>query len=965
MITHSREHVATRLERHALTPLTFVLPRLIAVGILAIAPAHLYAQGLGTITGRVVQEGTSRPLPSVQISITGTRLGTVTTEDGRFRLLNVAAGNVQIRAVLLGMKPVVQTVSVPTGGTVAANISMTQIALDLDAVVVTGTAGAARQREVGNSISVINAPAAAVVPLSMEAGLQAQAPGVSVLQGSAQLGSAAQIRLRGVVSATQSNQPLIYIDGVRVRGEAYPNPSVVGRRSNNDNESPLNDINPADVERIEIIKGSAATTLYGTEAAAGVIQIFTKKGIDGRPVWTLDTQQGFSQEQPFAPAPAKFQYLDPWLQKGPQHQYNLSVQGGAGDIKYFLSGENANRQGILPNETLDQKGIRANFSFAPIQSLFLAWNSSYNYTNTHNVAGGVNPSGFIYNVQRGLTNFIASTNPDSITRILDQTFQTGVDRFISGLTATYTPVAAWSTRMTIGYDRGTSVTTRLRPFGFILFPQGDLDVTNFATDQETIDLSSTLSINPRPSFTNSFSAGGQFVSRNEHSLEGYTSNFPGPSNPTLSSGSLPSVSETMLRVLTGGFFVQDVIGWRDRLFITGGLRIDGSSAFGSGFGLQSYPKVSASYVMSEEPYWKKSLGDLKLRAAYGSAGRAPGAFDAVRTWNPAGFGNLPAYIPQNVGNSNLGPERTSETELGFDWSVFDGKVATGFTHYARKTSAALFPVPQIPSLGFQSSQLLNVGEITNNGVEATVNWNVLQTRRLGWLLGASLATNHSLVTDLGGSASVSMGNAGWLIQGQPVMVIQGVHLLNPTAIADPQVVKNYNFGPNAPTRIIGLNTSISLPGDITLSARGEYQAGGYESDGSSDDAASRNVTSWPTCVAYQALVKAGTQAQANAYDRLHCNSVFYQPFTFIQKVDFAKLREVTARAKLPVHTRNISSAYLSLSANNWYRWLNSDWRIFDPETMGSASPGTQIVRATGVGAIPPPETFTLSLRLVF
>jgi hypothetical protein len=303
--------------------------------------------------------------------------------------------------------------------------------------------------------------------------------------------------------------------------------------------------------------------------------------------------------------------------------------------------------------------------------------------------------------------------------------------------------------------------------------------------------------------------------------------------------------------------------------------------------------------------------------------------------------------------------------VGFDWSLFNGRVATAFTNYSRNTSAALFPVPQIPSLGFQSAQLLNVGAIANNGIEATVNWRVLQSRHLGWTLGSSLSTNHSLVTSLGGSPPVSMGNYGWLIQGQPVMVIQGVKLLNPNAIADPQVQKNYNFGPNQPTKIIGLSTSFELPGDISLIARGEYQGGGYEADGATDDAASRNVTSWPTCVGYQSLVKAGQQASANAYDRLHCNSVFYQPFTFAQKADFAKLREVTARFKLPIHTQGISSAYLSVSAYNAYRWLNSQWKMFDPETMGSASPGTQVVRATGVGAIPPPETFTASLRLVF
>jgi TonB-dependent SusC/RagA subfamily outer membrane receptor len=932
---------------------------------LAGSPSLLRAQRVGSISGRVVEEGTTQPVASAQVVIVGTRVGAVTNDAGQFRILNVPAGVAQLRATQVGMKPVVLSITVVPDSTVTASFTLNRVALNLDAVVVTGTAGAARQREIGNTINVIPSVAALSIPTSMETALQAQAPGMTVMQGSGQLGSAAQIRLRGAVSATQSNQPLVYIDGVRVRSEAYPNNSVVGRRSNNENQSPLNDINPADVERVEIIKGAAATTLYGTEAAAGVIQIFTKKGAAGKPAWTFDAQRGFSKEQPFAPDPAPYQYLDPWLQTGKQQQYNLSVAGGVADVNYYLSGNYDDQTGILPDETLGKKALRGNFSFSPTNNLLLAWNSAYSFTNTHNVAGGVNPSGFIINVQRGKSNFIASTNPDSLTEILNQTFQSTVAHFVSGLTATYSPTAHWTTRFAVGYDQATNVLTRLRPFGFILFSQGDLDVTNFSSSQGTLDLVSTYDWNLRPSITTALSVGGQFVSRDEQTLEGYTSNFPGPSDPTLSSGSLPSVSETMLRVLTGGYFVQDVLGFGDRLFLTGGLRIDGSSAFGSGFGLQTYPKVSASYVISEERFWRKAWGDVKLRAAYGAAGRAPGAFDAVRTWNPIGFGTLPAYVPLNVGNSKLGPERTLETEVGFDWSVLDGRVAASFTNYHRTTKDALFPVPQIPSLGFQGSQLLNVGEIVNDGAEITADWRVFQARGARWTIGGSLSTNHSLVTSLGGSPPVNMGNSAWLIEGQPIMVVQGVKLLNPTELADPVVQKNYNFGPNLPTKIVGLSTSIDLPGQITISARGEYQGGNYESDGSTDDAKSRAIPGWPTCLGYEALVSAGNASQATAYQRLRCNSVFYQPNIFIQKADFAKLRDVTVRAKVPWAIASVSSAYVSLSAHNWYRWVNGDWPIYDPETMGSASPGVQVVRGPGVGMIPPPETFTLSLRLVF
>lgn len=941
------------------------LVRLMLAAAISFSSTAAAAQAVGTISGRVTVEGTDQPVNSAQVFIVGTQLGALTGTDGRFRILNVPAGDHQVRAVQLGMKPVVKAVSVTSGGTTTADFAMARAALELDQIVVTGTAGAARQREVGNAISVISPALKPNLPVNMETMLQAQTAGMTVLQGSGQIGGSAQIRLRGNVSATMSNQPLFYIDGVRVRSEPYPNPSVVGRRSNNENQSPLNDINPADIERIEIIKGAAASTLYGTEAAAGVIQIFTKRGSSGRTVWELEAQQGIQKLMPFSPEPEPYFYLDPWLKNGPQQQYNLSVRGGADALNYFMSGSLEDRKGVLPNEALGRKSVRGNFSFAPLSGLVLEMNNFITSSEISNVAGGVNPSGFIMGVMRQRFNHLSSADPEDISKLLNQDFDSDIDRINAGLTSTYLLRSNWSTRLTVGYDRATNVLTRLRPYAFVLEPRGDLDVRNFRTEQGTVDLSSTLDLQLNPALKTSLSAGGQFISTEEQTIDGYALNFPGPNNPTLSTGSIQSVTEERLRVLTGGFFVQNLTGFRDRYFLTTGLRIDGSSAFGTGFGLQAYPKISASYVISEEGFWKPSLGEMKLRAALGSAGRAPGAFDAIRTWNPAGFGTQAAYLPQNLGNPELGPERTVETEVGFDWSVLGGRVATDFTYYSGKTKDALFPVRSVPSTGFQSSQLRNVGEIENKGVELQTTFRVLETNNLSWTLGASFATNKSKVLSLGEATPVSLGNRGWLLEGQPLMVLRGVKLLNPNELADPILETDHIFGPNAPTRTIGLSTTFELPWRVTLSARGEFQGGHYVSDGASEDAASRAITTWPRCLAGNALREAGRGDETTARNRLQCDSRFYTQGSFIQKADFFKVRDITARAPLPFRIPGASSATLTVSAQNWIRWVNDDFEIFEPEMMGAEDPGTQRVRALGIGVTPPPAAFMASLRLVF
>ena len=937
-----------------------------ALALILATPNRARAQSAtGTIVGRVTIDGTQQAVSSAQAAIVALRLGALSNESGVFRILNVPAGAHSLRVTQIGLKPVTQAVTVTAGDTAHVEIAMSRAALELDQIVVTGTAGNARQREVGNAISVVDPARLPSIPNNMETMLQAQATGMTVLQGSGQIGGAAQIRLRGNVSATMSNQPLIYIDGVRVRSEPYPNPSVVGRRSNNENHSPLNDINPADIERIEIIKGAAASTLYGTEAAAGVIQIFTKSGRAGATQWELETAHGFQKLQPFAPDPQPYFYLDPWLRSGLQQQHSLSVSGGGDALKYYMSGALEDRAGVLPNEALDRTSVRGNFSFAPLGGLMLQWNNYISKSEISNVAGGVNPSGFIMGVMRQQFNHLSSADPDSISLLLNQEFVTTNDRLNSGVTATYLIRSNWTNRLTLGYDRSTNVQKRLRPYAFVLEPRGDLNIRNFRSEQLTADAVSTYEIKPRASLTTSISVGGQFVSTDEQTIDGYALNFPGPNNPTLSSGSIQAVAEDRLRVLTGGFFAQTLTGFRDRYFLTLGVRVDGSSVFGTGFGLQTYPKVSASYVISDESFWREGWGEAKLRGALGSAGRAPGAFDAIRTWTPAGFGTRAAYLPQNLGNPDLGPERTVETELGFDWSVLEGRVATEFTYYNGRTKDALFPVQSPPSLGFQGSQLKNVGEISNKGIEASVNWRVIERPIVTWSLRTSLATNSSEVLSLGEATPLSLGNHGWLLEGEPLMVLRGVKLLNPDELADPVVELDHVFGPNTPTKIFGLSTLLEFPRQITLSARGEYQGGHFISDGSSEDAASRAITTWPRCLAGNALRTAGRGAETTARDRLLCDSRFYRSGSFIQKGDFFKLRDVTLRAPVPFTVPGASSAFVTLSAHNWYRWVNSEWDVFEPEMMGAAEPGVQRVRALGIGVTPPPATFMASLRVTF
>src|SRR5881396_28189 len=339
------------------------LPLYVAVTLgLSVVARPLSAQ-TGSVQGTVTAAATSEPVVGAEVTIAGTNIGVRTGPDGRFTLGNVAAGLRELRILAIGYRLATLRLTITADQVTQTNVQLTPSVLQLDAVVVTGTAGLARVREVGNSIAQVNLSQVKDPPANMDQLLQARAPGLSVMQTSGMAGEGAQIRLRGAVSVSQSNQPIVYVDGIRVRSEGYrrnrpPFDDSNGFRGANYQASPLNDINTADIERIEVIKGSAASTLYGTEAAAGVIQIFTKHGGGGAPRWTFETGQGFARLRPFGTDSVPYLNLRPaghvngqcheapvagcsWIRNGYRQRFSGSVSGGvsgAAGFRYFLSG---------------------------------------------------------------------------------------------------------------------------------------------------------------------------------------------------------------------------------------------------------------------------------------------------------------------------------------------------------------------------------------------------------------------------------------------------------------------------------------------------------------------------------------------------------------------------------------------------------------------------------------------------
>ncbi|HMG95264.1 MAG TPA: TonB-dependent receptor plug domain-containing protein, partial [Gemmatimonadaceae bacterium] len=373
---------------------------------LALFAAPLVAQ-TGTVTGRVVDSRSGVPITTAQITITGTSLGAAVDADGRFRIVSVPPGAHEVRARSIGYQPATAAVSVAADGSASVTLSLNQSATALDAVLITGAVGDTRRRAIGNAVSTVSVSdviGKGSVSNITEV-LQSKVPGLTLMPGSGEAGTSTNYRLRGAGSLYAGNNPTIYVDGVRVNSRGQGNYTVFGQ-----NTSSLDAINPNDIESIEVIKGPAAATLYGAEAAAGVIQIITKRGQPGRIRWDARYETGKSW-WPESMRPVNFavstaaRIADPVnypgfigtqvgdiishrvmsepdaLRDGGVRRASLSASGGGDRYSFFVSGARDNEQGVNFNNYSKLGSLRGNFSFVP--STKLSFNTNLSYAQNH------------------------------------------------------------------------------------------------------------------------------------------------------------------------------------------------------------------------------------------------------------------------------------------------------------------------------------------------------------------------------------------------------------------------------------------------------------------------------------------------------------------------------------------------------------------------------------------------------
>jgi TonB-linked SusC/RagA family outer membrane protein len=1010
----------------------------VLLGLWAVSVASLDAQAQrGTIAGAVTDQVGGLPLAGVRITVVGTNRTALTNQEGKYTVTEVPAGAYTVQASLIGYGAATNQVSVTAGAILNVDFALKQAAISLDALVVTGSGEEQRVRESGTTVGRINAPERLTHAPVTSFGdlLSGTTPNVQVLPSAGTVGAGTRIRIRGLASLSLSNEPIYFVDGIRVESSSQSLSVGTGGQA----FSRINDLNPEEIESIEIVKGPSAATLYGTSAANGVVRITTKRGLSGRTNWTTYSEVGtISDHNTYPtnyyswgrnPAGAVQQcflltaaaggcvidsltsynvLMDPATTingTGYRGQVGLQVSGGSDVAQYFLSGEYDDELGHIrlpdaeygritaeravselpysqyrPNEVKKvslrsniQAQLRRNVDVALKAGLVL---SDGRLPQNDNNVTGMLPSGLFGKGFSGTRLPYGSDwgffRPGEVFSILAEQ---DITRFTGSLNATWRPTAHLSGRATVGLDHTNRVDLQFQALEegplFSTFRRGRRIDNRFTINQWTADFNGSGQYALSPNLSSKTTVGVQYVKEFNFQVQASGLELP-PGGKTVTGGAIRNAGEQTAETVTLGAYIEQLFGYKDRLFLTGALRTDDNSAFGKNFSAVYYPKVQVSYVISDEPFFPPSLpvDNLRLRVAYGAAGQQPGTTDAAQFYlgstSTIRGQDTPAVLVGSFGNDSLKPERSVELELGFDASLLNDVAHVEFTYYNKNTADALIQRRLPPSLGGPVSQFENIGSVRNRGVEGLLTINTNITRGVGLNVTFSGSRNVNELVKLG-VTPIAQGNVRNIpnyplfgywdrpILGYRDINNDGILTAGEVFVGDTAVY----LGSSIPRTELSTNFAFTLFDNKLriggqLDYRGDYRLNNFTdyfrcTSSAANNCRALNDPSAP--LSEQARVIAGRTAALGA-----------TAAGFIENADFLKFREFSVTYFAPeavARAMRATRASFTLTGRNLKTWTG--YTGIDPEVNGNGQNDAPIDFLTQ-----PPVTFwTFRVNLGF
>lgn len=961
------------------------------------------------ITGRVTEREGGGPIEGAQIRIDGTTFGTISQADGRYTITRIQPGTYQLRVIRLGYLSNAQSVTVRASEAATADFVLSRAPYQIEGVVTTAT-GQQLTRELGNSIAKIEtAKLVQEQPITqLQDVLNGRTAGVTLIASSGTVGGGARVRVRGLSSASLSNDPLVIIDGVRIEqgSPAMTAPGFGGAYIGGGRPNFLNNINPEEIESMEIVKGPSAATLYGTQSANGVIVITTKKGRQSAPRWQLFGGGGISQNtfdyggqyynkpvtgtasctlareasgactvaQQFSRNLLMDEETSPFS-TGTRQNYGAQVSGGTEALRYFVAGSWEHEIGVLqmpgseidslrrvrgtsdiprwqrlPNQ-LAKSSLRGNFGMPIWGNGELQLSSGFVSSSNLLPQTGDNLYGVIGSGLFGTANPAAASAWGFAPP--RQAFARGTTRdvrqFINSATASWRPRDWLTTRGTLGLDyMNWQDAGLIRSGEGCTFCgqewQGLRAINRYNNERYSLDASATASRQFFADFNSKTAVGvqwnrdGRFATFNSGTI------LP-PGGSTIDAGAQRASGEQTTEFVTLGVYLEEQIGWRDKLFVTAAVRRDQNSAFGQDFGAVIYPKATLSWVVRERPD-ARWINNFRPRIAWGESGQQPGANAAITFLSPVTATLLgqesPAVTFGALGNSNLKPERSRELEGGFDFATLRNRVTLQLTYYDKRTQDAIVQRDIAPSQTAGAAVFDNVGVVSNKGLEVSLNTRVLDYNSLQFDTQVEATWNRNELVSLAEGIRPFGGFGYQNAPGRPLFAhywptMTGFNDANGDGIIVPSEVTTTSGavygGPSVPTRTISLNNTLGLlRNSLRINGLLDFRGGNVIHQISDGFACALG----PNNCADIHVKGTPLERQARAVIAGRALGAYWE------KGDFIRLREVSASYTLPRGLNSLlrtREASFVLSGRNLWLWTK-EFTGADPESQTTGTDAT-------------------------
>ena len=948
---------------------------------LGLFPLLLFAQK--DISGKVMYSDQDRPLEGATIFENISKNSTVSGRDGSFNL-RVAnnAKFVTVSFVGYGSKTVQLT------GTELL-IKLSEDFSKLSEVVVTGLATSIKRSNLANSVGTINAKqlTGSTRPVTLDGAMQGKISGAQISANSGAPGGGFSVRLRGVSSINQNSEPLYIIDGVYVSNAQNatgagtgPFSGATGQTSGSQDQAPnrLADINPADIENIEILKGPSAAALYGTRANAGVIIITTKKGKAGRTSLSLSQDIGAVKAinligmqkvgwdaQKIADgswlvsnadmlslfnangAGSKTSDYEKMIygNTGVHSNTKLNVSGGTDKARFYAAVGHLSETGIQKRTGYARNSVRLNVDFKPaswwdlgVATNYLSTSSDRSFSGNDNngVSLGYNLAYLPNWLDQKPVNGIYPENPltgQNPLEIVDKGINNErVNRFITSFSSNMYLLRRDKQSLKLSLQGGVDVVAQENA---VVMPEdvqfqrqranpGAARFTNTKSRNTNIQgfLIYNLNINK---FNLTTSAGAVRLDQNNRVLWFQGEGIPAGTNN-------PQTGKVQLSFLYNGRFydeglvAQQEVNWDDKVIATAGIRRDRSTLNGDKDKFYSFPKASLALNVANFDFWKiKAINLFKLRAAYGQTGNSASLGSVFNSLNTAAIGNSSGFVtPSSIGNTTIRPEIANEFEYGVDVALLDSRITFEATVYDKKVKDFIDVFNLSPGTGVNSITAFNVGDFTNKGVELGLGGTVVKSKKVKWNTNINWYTNRTKITRMiiPEKAVAASGFGAFGTQRQRVGS-------SPTAwYGSPNVNgKPTQYEDAQPKWQMSWSNNIVFLQNFEMSFLFHHSHRNYNSSlnqeltdegGTSPDWSTKNAAGIPLGIARQLGQPGITTRQ------------------FIQDATFTKLREVSLYYTIPktVLTKNsllkgVESLKIGVSAQNVFVWTK--YFGYDPE----------------------------------